>query len=566
MGSTLHRMTLLAVAACALALAACNAVTNAGRTTAPAAKANVLLTGTANGLGGEPLVLQNNGANDHSFTNPISTVAATSPISFGAVPKGSAYNITIKTQPYGRICTIDSATASGVANADVKNLSVTCTRDSAVPTYTVSGTVSNLVAGATGLQVKLHTEDGDEVVAVSANGALNFVSKLLPNFAYSVTVSGNPMVNGTSHSCSVTNGSGTIPPTGGANVTNVAISCSFLVGGAVTFPLVFGPAPAIASPGVSLSFNQGSTVDTLVLTATPFSYSTRKLATSDITTVSITSQPPGQTCVFKTGGTTASVLATPADVSLSLTCITSPVTASQLTGTYRLGRDAFTFFANGTFLYGAHPSSGTSGVELGFYGTVAGFTPAGGQTLYFATDSNGSGGLSNSGSDFGYVNLLNFTKTTSGITFSKVPTFGGTTTGPFTYAVASSTAGKLAGAWSSADLQRVFVYNSTDGTGFHMGVNGGAPNLQDVCLTVADPTMAAGSYTQNRVTSSCVITGGVADTDPTASSGDLYALPGGPVHGAVPTVSYAVTAGSPDALVLTPSGGTASNWTRSTPN
>ncbi len=569
MDSTLHRTKLLAIATCALTLAACNAVTNSGRKTVAATTPKVLLDGKVTGLGGRPLVLQNNGANDTTFTNTIANVASDSLISFGAIPKGTAYNVTIKTQPYGRICTVNPTTASGVANADVTNLSITCTRDPAVAGYTVSGSAFVAATGST-RQVQLHTEDGDEVKTVTGDGALTFTTPVLATSTYQVTLLGAPTftANNATNNCAVANGSGTA----NANVTNVQVECSFAVGGSTSFPLVFGPAPALGTGGVGLSLTSGPTSlgTVTVTTGGSFQFPQRQLSNAGaFYTVAITSQPAGQTCVLKSGGGSVTVnLSTAADVtSIGVACIVTPAPANQLVGTYRLNRDVLTFFANGTFLFGAHPATGgaaASGVEQGFYGIVANSTPAGGQTLTITTDSNGAGGLSNSAADFGYVNLTGITKTATTIAFSKAPTFGGAATGPFTYTAANSTAGQLTGAWVTADAQRVFVYDSTDGTGFHMGVNGAA-NLQDVCLTIADPTAATGSYAQNRG-SSCVIAGGVVDTDPFATFGGFYGLPGTPSAGTSPSISYAVTAGSPDTLALTPTGGAAVNWSRSVPN
>ncbi len=569
MNPIIGRYSLLATALCGLALTACNAVDNSGNkgNFAPAPTPNVVLRGTVTGLGGNALVLQNNGANDRSFTNPIATSSNTSSISFGTVMKGSAYSVTGKMQPYGRICTIETATASGVANADVTNLAVNCVRDQTVPTYTVGATVSNVVTGTTGLQLKLHTADGDEFASVAGNGAVTFATMVLPNSSYSVSLWGRPTVNNTMHDCSVTNGSGTIPLSGGANVTNVAVSCSFAVGGTVAFPLVFGPAPTIASPGVGLSLSAGGpAVATANVTATPFQFPGRQLSTvSAFYTVSITSQPPGQTCVLRSGGGAVGVtLTTPGDVtSIALSCTSAPAGGTALTGTYRssTGRDVLTFFANGTFLYGTHPGLGTSGVEQGLYG--AGFNGANSRFLTITTDTNGAGGLSNSSADGGFVSLVNIAKTASDITFARAYGFPTITTPAATYAVAGATAGQLRGAWVTADAFRVFVYDNSSGTGYHMGVNG-SPNLQDVCLAVTNPTATTGTYTQNR-SSSCTVAGGVVDTDPTAAFGGFFGLPGAPSGGANPPINYAVTAGSPDTMILQP-GAAPISWSRSSPN
>lgn len=74
--------------------------------------------GTVSGLAGSGLVLQNNGSDDLS-------VAADGPFTFAAaVPDGSTYNVTVKTQPAGQTCNVQGA--SGTATADVSTVQVSC--------------------------------------------------------------------------------------------------------------------------------------------------------------------------------------------------------------------------------------------------------------------------------------------------------------------------------------------------------------------------------------------------------------------------------------------------------
>lgn len=588
MRSNFHWSRVLAAVAGVIALAGCDSITDQGRDPVAAVPSTVALAGKIVGgpLASRPLVLQNNGANDRSFAN-------TGLFSFGSVPQGSAYDISIAAQPYGWICTIGGTADghhTGVANEDVNDLVVNCAHDPAVPRLHVSGTVANLVPGATGLVVTLESELGLESVPMASDGAFAFAAELLPGFEYTVTATSPTVnVNGTptEHGCGVTNGEGFLPEVGAvpapADVTNVVVSCSFTIGGAAAFPLVFGPPPAIAAPGVGLALGTGfgPPVDTVMVTSTaPFAFPSRQLSTASANyTVSITSQPPGQICVLRSGGSAVSVaLTTPADVtSIGLACTNSPAPADQLTGTYVLDRGFLTFFANGTFIYGTHGASPAvpTGVEQGIYGNTGAFTPPGARTVAVTTDTNGAGGLSNAAADFGLVNLTSFTKGAGTLSFSKVATFpapGALPTGPFSFTAVPSTAGQLTGAWVTADSFRVFVYDSATGYGFHAGLNG-AVNLQDVCLIIADPAAATGSYTQDRG-AGCTVPGGVVDTDPFAAFGGFYGLPGTPAApfgsppGTPPTaspVNYTVTAGAPDTLALQSAFGPV-NWSRSVPN
>jgi len=87
-------------------------------------------------------------------------------------------------------------------------------------TYTVSVTVTGLTGE--GLVLELN---GGQDQAVFADGTVTFPSGLMTSVSYTVTVSTQPAMR--REICSVTNGSGTI---GQANVTNVAVNCSIVLG------------------------------------------------------------------------------------------------------------------------------------------------------------------------------------------------------------------------------------------------------------------------------------------------------------------------------------------------
>jgi 6-phosphogluconolactonase (cycloisomerase 2 family) len=100
-------------------------VTN-GAGTASANVTNVAVTcvtsfnigGTVSGLAGTGLVLQNNGGDNLRFTT-------SGPFSFlTRLVSGSAYNVTILSQPSGSTCSV--ANGSGTATSDVTNVAVTC--------------------------------------------------------------------------------------------------------------------------------------------------------------------------------------------------------------------------------------------------------------------------------------------------------------------------------------------------------------------------------------------------------------------------------------------------------
>lgn len=88
----------------------------------PISAATFTVGGTVSGLGnGKSLVLRNNGGNDL-------TVSANGSFTFaGALTSGSAYAVTVLTQPTGQTCTVSSG--SGTVSANVGNVAVLCTVD-----------------------------------------------------------------------------------------------------------------------------------------------------------------------------------------------------------------------------------------------------------------------------------------------------------------------------------------------------------------------------------------------------------------------------------------------------
>ena len=171
-----------------------------------AATPTYTIGGTVSGLSGAGLVLSLNAG---SQTLPVSTNGAfTFPT---AVANGTAYTVTVGTQPAGQACTVANGSGT-VAGANVTNVAVTCANN----TYSVGGTVSGLVGNSVTLSL-----NGTESLPVASNGSFTFSTMLAGGAAYAVTVQTQP--TSPSLVCSVANGSGTIAA---ANVGNVAVTCS----------------------------------------------------------------------------------------------------------------------------------------------------------------------------------------------------------------------------------------------------------------------------------------------------------------------------------------------------
>ncbi|MBH1963183.1 MAG: hypothetical protein I8H77_02545 [Comamonadaceae bacterium] len=175
--------------------------------TTPPAGDGFTVAGTVNGLGGgKRVVLQNNGTGDLEITTE-------GPFSFpDRVPSGSAYAVTVKTQPVGQSCTIEKGT--GVATANIDEVLARCTNLPAAA-FSVGGRVSGLAANTT---LVLQNNNGDDLT-VTANGGFTFAAPLLSGASYAISVKSQPVAQ----ICTVRQGSGTMSA---ANVSTVEISCA----------------------------------------------------------------------------------------------------------------------------------------------------------------------------------------------------------------------------------------------------------------------------------------------------------------------------------------------------
>ena len=249
--------------------------------------------GTVSGLSGT-VVLQDNGGDDLS-------VSASGAFTFGTgLTSGSAYSVTVKTNPAGQTCSVANGSGT-VGSAGVTNVAVTCTANAAT-TYTIGGTVSGL-SGTVVLQ-----DNGGDDLSVSASGAFTFGTGLTSGSAYSVTVKTNPA----GQTCSVANGSGTV---GSAGVTNVAVTCT--ANAATTYTI--GGTVSGLSGTVVLQDNGGD--DLSVSASGAFTFGTG-LTSGSAYSVTVKTNPAGQTCSVANGsGTVGSAGVT----NVAVTCTASTV-------------------------------------------------------------------------------------------------------------------------------------------------------------------------------------------------------------------------------------------------
>lgn len=178
--------------------------------------------GNVSGLTGT-VILQNNGGNNLSVSASGSFTFSTS------LASGSAYAVTVLTQPTGQTCSVNNGSGA-VANANITSVAVNCTTN----TYTVSGSI----AGLTGTVV-LQNNGGDNL-SRSANGAFTFATSLAHGANYAVTVLTQPA----GQTCAVSSGTGTAT----ANVSNIAVTCATLATGWGNATLIDNQTIASAGP------------------------------------------------------------------------------------------------------------------------------------------------------------------------------------------------------------------------------------------------------------------------------------------------------------------------------
>lgn len=168
---------------------------------------------TVSGLAGAGLVLQNNGGGNLAIPAAGSFTFST------ALASGTAYSVTVLTQPINPSQTCTVAAGTGMATGNVTSVAVTCTTN----TYTVGGNVS----GLTGTGLVLQDNAGDDLNASS--GPFAFVTKIASGATFNVKVSTQP--THPDQICTVSNGNGTVT---NAHVSIVAIACSAVAGFAYT--------------------------------------------------------------------------------------------------------------------------------------------------------------------------------------------------------------------------------------------------------------------------------------------------------------------------------------------
>ncbi len=323
---------------CVLALVALSACNGGGHSgTGPTT--TYTIGGTVTGLTGTGLVLEDNGGDNLPVTANGTFTFAT------PVASGSAYAVTVATQPTNPAQTCTLASATGTATANVTTVAVTC---AAAPTYTIGGSVSGLAGSGLTLE-----DNGGNNLPVTANGAFTFTTAIASGAAYKVTIGTQP--TNPAQNCVVSNGSGTAT----ANVTNVSVACTtttqtFTIGGSVS---------GLAGTGLVLQDNGGSN---LSVTANGTFTFTTAVNSGSAYKVTVLTQPasPAQVCVVTGGSGTANANVTNVAVACTTTTYTIGGSVSGLTGSGLVlqdnGGNNLPISANGNFTFTTAIDSGAT--------------------------------------------------------------------------------------------------------------------------------------------------------------------------------------------------------------
>ena len=266
-----------------------------------------VLGGTVSGLDGQGLVLQSGSTTAAVSSNGTFAFPA-------AIPSGTAYTVTVQTQPTGpsQTCSVTGGTGT-MGAANVTSVSVACVTD----TFAIGGTVSGLSGGGLVLQ-----DSAGDSLPVTANGTFVFPTAVASGAQYAVTAPTQP--TSPWQTCTVTGGTGTV---GDGPVTTVQVACV-----ANTYPVAV-TATGVAGKGLTLTLDSASPL-TIPSDGT---YTFSASVTSGVMyAVAISAQPtnPTQTCAV--AGGTGTVAGGPiTSVAVSCTTQAYPVggTVSGLVGT-----------------------------------------------------------------------------------------------------------------------------------------------------------------------------------------------------------------------------------------
>ncbi len=309
------RSGFIAAVICLLALAACDAVKDIREEPSTAAPPQLaVLGGSVSGLGNRrPVFLRAvvqypDASKNVDVNQPFFGITGQPSVlfTFGSREAGGTYTVTVKTQPFGKVCTVANGTGV-LGDSHAAPVAVTCDPDTTVPRFDLTVNIQSAASSLSNLVVRLTTEDGIFEMPGSGLSSVIFTGRLFnslgsaPAFRYFVSAyvpnaSGTPgdydncaisaSTNQTSDAAGVDT---TVPPTGSVNTPNVT-SCRFTIGGNVGYS---------QQPGVTYA---AQTIAGLRLGLRNATGAGNTVATYDFPTTTIAT-PGTATTAFTFGGT-----------------------------------------------------------------------------------------------------------------------------------------------------------------------------------------------------------------------------------------------------------------------
>ncbi|MBB6096206.1 hypothetical protein HNQ60_005128 [Povalibacter uvarum] len=240
------------------------------------------IRGTVAGLGNTTGLVLDSAGEQLAIAANATTFAFTQGVTFG-----SAWSVTVSSQPAGRTCAVSNGSGTVPAH-DITDVAVTCS----VNTYSVGGSISGL-GSATGLQIANH---GSVALTVSAGASSFELADALPSgTAYALSVAAQPIGLPAGHSCAFSGGaSGTVAA---ANVTHLQLVCGpvmYSIGGSIN---------GLTTSGLQLMEIYSSQTLSPAANAAVFGFPAA-VNPGDAYDVSVTQQPGGQYCeASNTSGT-----------------------------------------------------------------------------------------------------------------------------------------------------------------------------------------------------------------------------------------------------------------------
>jgi hypothetical protein len=177
-----------------------------------------VIGGNVNGVVGTGLVLQDNNGDNLAVTTNGAFAFKTQ------LPTGTAYAVTVLTQPSSPAQTCTVSNGSGNATADVTNVVINCP----AVTFSIGGNVVGLLgkqptppnnAALTDNSFQLLNNGGDNRI-ITQNGPFTFATPVNINGQYNLSVISNPSTQ--NEGCTLWNYKGTAT----ANVTSIIVDCA----------------------------------------------------------------------------------------------------------------------------------------------------------------------------------------------------------------------------------------------------------------------------------------------------------------------------------------------------